>query len=249
MATDSIHVSALIPASPQAVYDAWLSSEGHAKMTGAAASIEPHVGGKHCAWDGYISGETLELEPGKRIVQTWRASDFPDGAGHSQIVVKLEEEDGKTRLLIDHTDIPDGHGERFQSGWLEYYVNPMIAHFGGAAEKPAEAAPAKKPARKPAAKKSAKKAAAKKGAAKKGAAKKTAKKAAAKKTAKKGAAKKAAAKKPAAKKSAKKAAAKKPAAKKAKKPAAKKAKKPAARKPKAAPTAAAPAEAAATPAE
>jgi len=230
MATDSIHVSALIPASPQAVYDAWLSSEGHAKMTGAAASVEGRVGGKHSAWDGYISGETLELDPGRRIVQSWRAADFPDGAGHSQVVVKLEEEGGQTRLVIDHTELPEGHGARFQSGWQDFYLTPMLAHFGAAAEEPAAPAAKRAPAKKGAARKTAKKAAAKKGGARKAAAKKTAKKGAAKKTAKKGAAKKTA-KRGAAKKTAKKAAARKPAAKKAKKPAA--------RKPKAAATPAA----------
>jgi uncharacterized protein YndB with AHSA1/START domain len=218
MATESVHVSALIPARPQDVYDAWLSSEQHAKMTGGGAQVEPHVGGAHRAWDDYITGKTVELYPGKRIVQTWRTLEFPSESGDSQIAVTFSEESGHTRVTIAHTDIPEGQGARYESGWADHYFTPMTAYFSSLA--PAAAAPKKAAPRKAAAKKAApKKVAAKKGAAKKvapkkGAAKKAApKKAAPKKAApKKGAAKKAAAKKVAPKKTAKKAVARAPVA-------------------------------------
>jgi uncharacterized protein YndB with AHSA1/START domain len=230
MATESIHVSALIPASPDALYDAWLSSELHGKMTGSDASIQPHVGGAHRAWGDYIRGTTLELEPGKRIVQSWRTSEFPADHADSKIVVSFAEEDGQTRMTIDHTDVPEGDGPKYSGGWQDFYIKPMLAFFGGAkadgaaAEEKAAAAPKKAakraPAKKKAAKKTAKKAAAKKSA-KKAVAKKSAKKAAPKKGAAKKSAKKAVAKKPA-KKAAPKKGAKKAAKKPAKKSAAKK---------------------------
>ncbi|MBI5566248.1 MAG: SRPBCC domain-containing protein, partial [Chloroflexi bacterium] len=83
--SDSFELSIVLPASPARVYAAWLSSDEHAAMTGASArgsaggsaDIEPHVGGTHSAWDGYITGITLELEPDRRIVQTWRTIEFP----------------------------------------------------------------------------------------------------------------------------------------------------------------------------
>jgi uncharacterized protein YndB with AHSA1/START domain len=241
MPTDTVHLSVLIPTTPQTLYDAWTSSEGHSQMTGGPAVIEPHVGGKHSAWGDYITGEMLELDPGKRIVQTWRAADFPEGAGPSNVVVRFEEEDGKTRLVVDHTDLPGGHGTRFEEGWQKFYVRPLLAFYGAAAapaEEAEEKPAAKKAARKPAAKKVAKKAA-KKPAAKtaKKAAKKVAKKAAKKpatKTAKKAAKKvaKKAAKKSTARKAAKKVAKKSTARKAAKKVAKKStARKAAAKKP------------------
>ena len=226
MATEAIEVTAVIPASAAEVYAAWLDSEGHTAMTGGDAVIDAVVGGKHSAWGGYISGETRALEPGRRIEQTWYSAEFPEGSGHSLVVVTIEDEGDKARVQITHSELPEGMGAKFASGWQDHYFTPMMAYFetGGA-----EVAKAKKkaPARKAAAKKAvAKKSAAKKPVAKKAVAKKpAAKKPGAKKSAaKKPAAKKPAAKKPAAKKTAaKKAAAKKPAAKKAvKKKAAKK---------------------------
>ena len=73
-------LSATIPAKPSEIYKAWLSSKGHSAMTGSAAKATAKVGGKFSAWDGYISGRTLELEPDRRIVQAWRTSEFPDDA-------------------------------------------------------------------------------------------------------------------------------------------------------------------------
>ena len=68
-------VSDVIPASPDEVYRAWLSSEGHSEMTGGAANASDEVGASFDAWDGYIEGKNVDLEPGRRIVQSWRWSE------------------------------------------------------------------------------------------------------------------------------------------------------------------------------
>src|SRR5512144_1592506 len=116
MATDSIRVSATIPASPERIYKAWLSGEDHAAMTGGAAKIEPGVGGRFTAWDGYISGETLELSDGKKIVQAWRTAEVPEGSAPSKLEVLLEEVDGGTSVIFVHTEIPEGDGEKYEEG-------------------------------------------------------------------------------------------------------------------------------------
>lgn len=209
MATDSVRPSVVLPVSADRIYDAWLSSKEHAAMTGGGASVEPRVGGKMTAWDGYIEGELLVLEPSKRIVQSWRTSEFPDGSGHSHLEVLLDPEGEGTRVTLVHTEIPEGQGARYDQGWEEFYFKPMRKHFKAPKKTAAKkAAPKKAAAKKAAPKKTAaKKAAPKKAATKKAAPKKT--------TAKKAAPKKAAAKKAAAKKAApKKAAPKKAAAKK-----------------------------------
>jgi uncharacterized protein YndB with AHSA1/START domain len=67
----------VIPASPETIYDAWLDSRGHTAMTGGKAKMSKRVGGKLSTWDGYISGQNIELVPGKRIVQSWRTTWLP----------------------------------------------------------------------------------------------------------------------------------------------------------------------------
>ena len=86
--TESLQLSTILPASAQRVYRAWLSSEQHAGFTGGAAEIDPAVGGAFTAWDGYIQGKTLELEPFSRILQSWRTTDFPAGSADSLLEVR-----------------------------------------------------------------------------------------------------------------------------------------------------------------
>ena len=78
-------LTATIPANPRTIYDAWLDGRRHSAMTGARATASPRVGGRFTAWDGYASGRNLELLAGKRIVQSWRTTDFPASAPDSQV--------------------------------------------------------------------------------------------------------------------------------------------------------------------
>jgi uncharacterized protein YndB with AHSA1/START domain len=126
---DNIRLIALLPAPPEQVYDTWLSSLGHTSMTASPATSEPHIGGRHTAWDGYISGEHVELEPGRRILQTWRTTEFPEGAPDSLLEIVFTRDTYGTRLTLIQNGIPDGHGEKYYDGWQEHYFAPMRAHF------------------------------------------------------------------------------------------------------------------------
>lgn len=71
-------ISTIIKASPEEIYKAWLSSEGHTRMTGGAAEITDKVGAEFEAWNDYIQGKNLELEEGRRIIQSWRMVEFSE---------------------------------------------------------------------------------------------------------------------------------------------------------------------------
>ncbi len=130
MKTDSIRMSAVIPADPKAIYEAWMSSKGHAAMTGSGAAVTAKVGGTFTAWDGYISGTTLELEPGLRIVQAWRTSEFAEEDPDSRLEMLLEKAPKGTRVTLVHTKIPPGQGPSYRKGWIDFYFTPMKEYFG-----------------------------------------------------------------------------------------------------------------------
>jgi uncharacterized protein YndB with AHSA1/START domain len=111
-------VTDLIPASPQDIYDAWLSSSGHEKITGGkAAHISPREGAEFTVWNGYITGRNLKLEPPRRIVQSWRTTKFTAADPDSQIDVLLEPAAGGTMVTVRHTNVPDGHTSYRDGGW------------------------------------------------------------------------------------------------------------------------------------
>jgi activator of HSP90 ATPase len=124
-------ISTTIPASPKEIYAAWLSSKGHAAMTGSPARVSANVGGKFFAWDGYISGTNLELTPHRRIVQAWRTTEFAATDPDSQIDITLEKAPGGTKLTLRHTGIPAGQSD-YKSGWTECYFDPMKQYFTAA---------------------------------------------------------------------------------------------------------------------
>ena len=194
--TESIRVTATMPVPAARVFAAWLDGRSHGLMTGAPAEASRALGAAFSAWGGYIRGRTLEIEPDHLIVQTWRAEDFPDGAGDSRLVVRLSDSADGCVVALEHEGLPDGMGASYERGWHEHYFEPMRRYFAriaaltkgkqssakqppGAKNAPTKKAPAKKapatkaPAKKaPATKAPAKKAPAKKAPAKKAPAKK-----------------------------------------------------------------------------
>lgn len=129
MKAQSIKVSAVIAATPEAIYTAWMSGAKHAAMTGAAAKVTAKVGGKFSAWDNYIEGKTLELKPFKKIVQAWRTTEFPTDAPDSRLEITIEAEKSGTRITLTHTDIPPGQAADYKKGWLDFYFKPMKEYF------------------------------------------------------------------------------------------------------------------------
>jgi uncharacterized protein YndB with AHSA1/START domain len=127
--SESIKVSARFPVGPERLYRAWLDSTEHGRFTGGGADIEPVVGGRFMSWDDYMTGMLLQLDPGRRIVMTWRTTEFPETAPDSRLEVVFEAEGDGTRLTLIHTDIPQGEGDKCEDGWIDYYFEPMQRYF------------------------------------------------------------------------------------------------------------------------
>lgn len=126
---DTITITTTIPASPQAIYEAWLDSKKHGDMTGGDASIDGRVGGLFSAWGDYIEGTTRELVANQRIVQEWRTSEFPPNAPDSSVEIRLEAVGGSCKLTLKHTGLPSGDGPKYKQGWEDYYFKPMKEYF------------------------------------------------------------------------------------------------------------------------
>ena len=123
-------VSDIIPAEPRAIYDAWLEGAAHAAMTGGmVAAASDKLGGSFTVWDGYITGRNLELEPGRRILQSWRTTRFAPTDADSRIEVLLEPVKEGTRVTVRHTNVPDGHTSYRDGGWQKSYFDPMKKYF------------------------------------------------------------------------------------------------------------------------
>ncbi|MDP2666246.1 MAG: SRPBCC family protein [Candidatus Diapherotrites archaeon] len=110
---------------PEKVYEALMDSKKHSFFTQSKASISRRVGGSISAYDDYITGKNLELIPGKRIVQSWRASDWEKGEPFSIVRFELEKSRNGTKLVFTHENIPSSHAASIAEGWNAFYWKPM----------------------------------------------------------------------------------------------------------------------------
>ena len=127
--TRSLTFEFVLPAPPLQVYKAWLNSKEHSALSGSKAVIRARVGAKYTAWDNYISGKNLELQPGRKIVQSWRTTEFPDDSPDSRIEIRLSPHAKGTRFVFKHTKIPAGQAGQYKIGWRDYYWKPMQKYF------------------------------------------------------------------------------------------------------------------------
>jgi activator of HSP90 ATPase len=115
-------------ASPHAVYEALMDSAQHAAFTNNEAHISREVGGEYMSYAGYITGKNLELVPDQKIIQTWRAVDWP--ADHfSRVTFVLTPLESGTQLYFTHADLPDGTEAEFTQGWVDNYWEPLKAYL------------------------------------------------------------------------------------------------------------------------
>jgi len=129
METKTIRQSVILKASPHDVYEALMDSKKHAKFTGGKASISREVGGKFSAFDNYSEGVNLELVADKKIVQSWRAEDWPEGH-YSKATFSLNKVEGGTRLTFTQSGVPKEQFEDVSQGWKDYYWEPMKEMLG-----------------------------------------------------------------------------------------------------------------------
>ena len=122
-------VSDVIPAAPEDIFQAWLDSEEHSRMTGGQSKVSPNVGDFFEAWDAYIQGKNLELEYPSRILQEWRTTEFDETEKDSRLEIFFDPTDGGTRVTIRHSNLPE-HGMQYQQGWIDAYLIPMKSYFG-----------------------------------------------------------------------------------------------------------------------
>lgn len=125
---DTIHQSVTIKAAPHEVYEVLMDSKKHAAFTGSKAKMSREVGGSITAYAGYITGKNVELISDRKIVQDWRAVDWPEGY-YSQVTFELNPVSEGTRIDFTHINLPDKTEEEFTQGWVENYWKPMKEYF------------------------------------------------------------------------------------------------------------------------
>jgi activator of HSP90 ATPase len=133
---DSIHQEPAFSASPKRVYEALTDAKQFTRvvqLSGALqamhlpdqpAQISTQVGGAFALFGGFITGRHVELVPNVRVVQAWRALDWPAGV-YSIARFELVEQGSGCKIVFDHTGFPKGEAQSLASGWKAHYWEPL----------------------------------------------------------------------------------------------------------------------------
>jgi uncharacterized protein YndB with AHSA1/START domain len=140
----TIEQTVFFKAAPEEIYDALLDPRKHALFTGSPATTSAKVGATFTAWEGYITGKNLKLVKGKKIVQEWKTTGWPDGYPVSRLELTLTAKKGGTELRMAHSKVPAEQVSSYTSGWKSSYWDPLRLYLEK--PKPKAAAPAKRKA-------------------------------------------------------------------------------------------------------
>jgi uncharacterized protein YndB with AHSA1/START domain len=127
--TTAIHQEIDFAAPPRKVYEALTDARQFSAFTGGAkAEIAASEGGPFSCFGGMISGRNIEMIPGQRLVQAWRAGNWPAGV-YSIARFEMSGGGGATKLVFDHSGFPEEGRAHLEAGWSKMYWEPLAKYL------------------------------------------------------------------------------------------------------------------------
>jgi activator of HSP90 ATPase len=121
--------AAVLPASPDRLFDMYLDPMEHAAFTGAPVTIDSRPGSAFRAFDDMISGRILQVVPKRLIVQSWRAAHWATGDVDSTLILSFWPDEQGGRVELIHVNVADDDFAGVSQGWQEYYWTPWIEYL------------------------------------------------------------------------------------------------------------------------
>jgi activator of HSP90 ATPase len=122
----NIHQEQTFTAPPARIYEALVDAKRFAELTGAPATGNSGEGEAFSVFGGHITGRHVELVPGKRVVQAWRAKTWPEGL-YSIVRFEIASEGKGTKITFDHDGFPADMKEHLAKGWQSNYWDKLTS--------------------------------------------------------------------------------------------------------------------------
>ncbi len=115
-------------ANPHDVFETLMDAKRHGALEGGQpVKMSRRVGG---AWSvGHdLEGKNLAIAKDRKIVQSWRANNWPAGV-YSKATFALAKARGGTRITFTQTGVPSEFFGETNAGWRDYYWTPLRKLF------------------------------------------------------------------------------------------------------------------------
>ncbi len=129
-----IFQTVVLPASAETLFEMYLDPNSHQAITGAPVAIGNERGAPFEAFNGSLTGTTLEVVKPTLIVQSWRSTEFKDTDPDSTLILSFTPKGNEGRIDLIHLDVPDQDYDGVNEGWEKYYWDPWRDHIEGKGE-------------------------------------------------------------------------------------------------------------------
>ncbi|KII75038.1 Activator of 90 kDa heat shock protein ATPase 1 [Thelohanellus kitauei] len=114
---------------PHFLFDLFGDREKIESYTQSKAKFDGSIGSEFFMLDGVVHGKIFDFVKEKKIVMSWRFSNWPAGF-FSQVTLEFKAVEEGTRLSLVHRDIPVSDFERVSQGWNQYFFVPIQNLYG-----------------------------------------------------------------------------------------------------------------------
>ncbi|HYA21287.1 MAG TPA: SRPBCC domain-containing protein [Burkholderiales bacterium] len=116
-------------ASPDSLFDAYLSSRKHAAIVGSKVSISKAVGRRFAAFNGMLSGKNLLIIPKTFVVQSWRSRRWKKTDADSVLILMFSKTRRGAQIELVHVNVPEHDFLGVARGWHRYYWKPWLKYL------------------------------------------------------------------------------------------------------------------------
>jgi activator of HSP90 ATPase len=129
-----IFQTVVLPASAETLFEMYLDPNVHQAITGAPVAIGNERGAPFEAFNGSLTGTTIEVVEPTLIVQSWRSTEFKDTDPDSTLILSFTPKGNEGRIDLIHLDVPDQDHDGVNEGWEKYYWGPWRDYIEGKGE-------------------------------------------------------------------------------------------------------------------
>ena len=116
----------IIDATPAEVFLALTNPLTIELWSGYPAVMETGENAEFSIFDGDISGKNLKIVQDQQLIQEWY---FGETDEQSVVTINLFPLKNKTRVEVEHTNVPDEVFEEFREGWKDFYFGALKKFF------------------------------------------------------------------------------------------------------------------------
>lgn len=118
----TIKLEYIITAPLEKVWKAFIDPKEIEKWGGGPAKMTGREGAKFSLWDGEIYGTNTRVVEKELLEQDWFGGDWSEP---SKVRFEFSFRDGRTKVVLLQTGMPDSEVENLTDGWRDYYLGPM----------------------------------------------------------------------------------------------------------------------------